>query len=123
MRNRFAVLAVAAVLPLTGAISLGAAGQAAAATPPGKVVLKGMVDDCEDDSSPAKVSIKTSREAFSRNVSATNEYSITFKQIPAKGRLASAVVTCDSKATYTQTFRINGSPNSNTVTQDQDLEP
>src|SRR3954469_8085515 len=111
MRKRVTLLAIAAVLPLTGAATLGIAAQATAAAP-GKVVVTGTVDDCEDGGSPTKVSIKTSQETKvdSRGGKNSNEYSVTFKKIPTKGRNATATVTCDTKSTYKQGFRIDGAP-------------
>ncbi|MET7575290.1 hypothetical protein ABZT04_43590 [Streptomyces sp. NPDC005492] len=124
MRNRVAILAAAAALSLTGATALGAVSQAAAATP-GPVVVTGTVDDCADGGSPTKVSIKTSKEtkADTSGVKNSNEYSVTFKKIPTTGRNATATVTCDTKDTYTQDFRIDGAPGAAKVTQTENLEP
>jgi hypothetical protein len=124
MRNRLAILTIAAVLPLTGGASLALASQAGAATPP-PVTITGTVDDCVDGSSPVKVSVATNHgtQVDKKGVKASNEYSVTFKNIPKKGRDATATVTCVSKATYTQGFHINGAPAAAAVEQEVDLEP
>ncbi|EKX66075.1 hypothetical protein Sipo8835_31965 [Streptomyces ipomoeae] len=125
MRNRVAILAVAAILPLAGAAGLATSQATAAQTRP-PVTVTGTVDDCENGTSPIKVSIKTSQETKvdSSGVKNSNEYSVTFKKIPAKGRQATATVTCEqNKDSYKQTFRIDGAPGNQPVTQEENLEP
>ncbi|MDQ0582679.1 hypothetical protein [Streptomyces rishiriensis] len=125
MRNRLAVLTIAALLPLTGGASLAIAGQASAAPPPPAVTVTGTVDDCEDDSSPEEVSIATSKETKvdDTGVKSSNKYSVKFKNIPKKGRDATATVTCVGGSKYTQEFRVNGAQGTEPVTQKVHLEP
>ncbi|MFI7500163.1 hypothetical protein ACIBVL_17010 [Streptomyces sp. NPDC049687] len=126
MRNRLAILTVAALLPLTGAAaSLAVAGQAQAVTL-GKVTVFGTVDDCDDDSSPDTVKIKAGSETKTDNSLAgnSNSYSVTFKKIGTNATVtAKATVTCESGATYKQSFDVKGSPNTDTVKRKQNLEP
>ncbi|WP_406007426.1 hypothetical protein OG440_15615 [Streptomyces sp. NBC_00637] len=125
MRNRLAIFTVAALLPLTGGASLAIAGQAVAAPPPPVVTVTGTVDDCDDDASPEEVTIATSKESKTDDtgVKSSNKYSVNFKNIPKKGRSATATVTCVGGSTYTQDFKINGAQGTTPVTQKVHLEP
>ena len=131
MRNRLAILTVAAVLPLTGAASLAVAGQAGAAPPPGPVTLSGTVDDCDDGSSPTEVKIKATTSAgvietkTDNSLAGTsNSYSVVFKKIPKTGATGKATVTCESDDTYkAKDFKIKGAPSEDPVKQKQNFEP
>ncbi|MEU2435842.1 hypothetical protein ACFY9A_12710 [Streptomyces rubradiris] len=124
MRNRLAILATAAVLPLTGVTSLAAAGPAAADPNKATVTVTGRVADCENDASPVSVTITTSKEAQtddSGTVTSNNRYSVTFKNIARKGRDAVATVTCKDDS-YTDNFRIMR-PADTSTTFTRNLEP
>ncbi|MET9056939.1 MULTISPECIES: hypothetical protein [Streptomyces] len=122
MRNRrLAILAVAAVLPLGGA-SLLVAGPASAAPPP-PVTVSGTVEDCDSGSSPEDVTIETSKESKSKDVSGTNKYSVVFKNIPKNGRAGTATVTCEDGTSYDQKVKIKGSQNAQPAKQKINLEP
>ncbi|MEV5899935.1 hypothetical protein [Streptomyces sp. NPDC052127] len=124
MRNRLAIITVATLLPLGGGASLAMASQAAPA-PLAPVTITGTVDECVSGSSPVKVTVATAHgsQADTKGVKSSNEYSVTFKNIPKKGRNATATVTCADKTKYTQGFRIDGGPDANPVTQEVNLEP
>ncbi|MFJ7043703.1 hypothetical protein CTU88_41220 [Streptomyces sp. JV178] len=126
MRNRIAVLAVAAVLPLTAAASLATATQAGADPKSPKVTVKGSVDDCSDGTSAVKVTIKTvqeSRTDKSPDVEDNGEYSIALKKVPAKGQKAKATVTCEEGATYKDTFTLKRPAGTSTTLDNIDLAP
>ncbi|GGQ82708.1 MULTISPECIES: hypothetical protein [Streptomyces] len=124
MLNRLAILTVATLLPLGGGASLAMASQAAPA-PLAPVTITGTVDDCDSGSSPTKVTVSTTHgsQTDAKGVKNSNEYSVTFKNIPKKGRDAKATVTCADKTKYTQEFRIDGGPDATPVTQEVNLEP
>lgn len=127
MRNRLAILAVAALLPLTAGASIAAASQAGAHAPIGKVTVSGTVEDCENDSSPSSVKIKAGSESKVDNSLSgnSNSYSVVFKKIPTGGSAqGKPTVTCEDDTTYkSATFTIKGSPDANSVKQKQNLEP
>ncbi|WP_327429083.1 MULTISPECIES: hypothetical protein [unclassified Streptomyces] len=109
MRNRIAILAVAAVLPLTAAVSLAAAGPAGADPNSKTVKVTGSVEDCESGSSATQVAISTSKESFndnSPNVINNATYSVTFHNISKNGRAATVVVKCQDGTSYTDGFTI-----------------
>ncbi|WP_031486737.1 hypothetical protein [Streptomyces bicolor] len=125
MRNRVAILTVAAVLPLTVVGSLAAANQAGADPNSPKVTVTGSVDDCEDGTSPVRVTIKTAQETRtdkSTDVVDTGEYTITLKNVPKKSQKPTATVTCEEGATYKQTFSLKR-PAGTATTLPVDLEP
>ncbi|MET7474299.1 hypothetical protein ABZT17_08050 [Streptomyces sp. NPDC005648] len=131
MRNRLAILTVAAVLPLVGTSSLAVAAQAGAADTLGQVTLSGTVDDCDNGSSPTVVKIKavTSAGAIETKTDnslagSSNSYSVVFKKIPKTGATGKATVTCEDDTTYKPAqFTINGAPTTAAVKQKQNLEP
>ncbi|MFJ9024521.1 hypothetical protein ACIRPU_31795 [Streptomyces sp. NPDC102259] len=126
MRNRLAILTVAALLPLSGvAASVAVAGQAQAVTI-GPVTVTGTVEDCNDGSSPDSVTIKAGTESKTDNSLAgnSNSYSVTFKKIAKNATVtAKATVTCESEETYKQNFPLKGSPSTDPVKRKQNLEP
>ncbi|GGS44465.1 hypothetical protein [Streptomyces cinerochromogenes] len=118
MRNRVAILALAAVLPLTGAATVTAASQAVADPGSPNVTVKGDVDDCSNGSSPTVVSIKSAQEARkdkSPSVTDAGEFKVTFKKVPTKAQMATATVTCDDGRAYTQTFTLERPEGTNTT--------
>lgn len=124
MRNRVTILAITVLLPLTGAATLAAAGQAGADPQSPTVTVSGSVDDCDNGESPTKVTITTSKESKTdkrTTVAKNNEYSVTFKNISTKGRAATATVTCKGDS-YTDDFTIKR-PAGTSTTLDRDLEP
>ncbi|MGW1604814.1 hypothetical protein [Streptomyces eurythermus] len=124
MRNRLAILATAAVLPLTGVASLAAAGSAAADPNNKTVTVTGRVADCENDASPVSVTITTSKESQtddSGTVASNNRYSVTFKNVAKKGRDAVATVTCKDDS-YTDAFKITRPADTSTTFQ-RNIEP
>jgi hypothetical protein len=124
MRNRLAILATAAVLPLTGVASLAAAGPAAADPNKATVTVTGRVADCENDTSPVSVTITTSKESQTdegKTVARNNRYSVTFKNIARKGRDAEATVTCKDDS-YKDNFKIMR-PADTSTTFTRNIEP
>ncbi|GGW24243.1 hypothetical protein [Streptomyces alanosinicus] len=125
MRNRVAILVVAAVLPLTGAVSLATAGTAGANPNSKTVTVTGSVEDCESGGSPKQVTIGTSKESHtddSPNVKNQSKYSVTFHNITKKGRDATVLVTCQDGDTYTDGFKIMR-PAGTSTTMEQDISP
>ncbi|MFD9002385.1 hypothetical protein ACFV0T_15640 [Streptomyces sp. NPDC059582] len=126
MRNRLAILTVAALLPLTGgAATFVTAGQAQAVTI-GKVTLTGTVQDCDDETSPDTVKIKAGTETMADNSLAgnSNSYSVTFKKIAKNATVtAKATVTCEGEDSYKQSFQLKGSTSTDPVKRRQNLEP
>jgi hypothetical protein len=124
MRNRVAILAITVLLPLTGAATLAAAGQAGADPNNPKVTVAGSVDDCENGESPTKVVVTTSKESQTdkrKTVAQNNDYSVTFKNISTKGRAATATVTCKGDS-YEDNFTIKR-PAGASTSLDRDIEP
>lgn len=108
MRNRLAILTVAAVLPFTAAASLAAASQAGADPNSPKVTVTGSVDDCKDGSSPIRVTIQSAQEKRtdkSPDVEDNGEYSVALKKVPTKSQKATATVTCETDS-YAQKFTL-----------------
>ncbi|MFI5689593.1 hypothetical protein [Streptomyces sp. NPDC051636] len=125
MRNRVAILAVSAVFPLTGLASLAAAGPAGADPNSKTVTVQGSVDDCEDGTSPATVSITTGQETrrdSGPDVGDSGAYKVTFKNVSKKGVKATATVTCEEGAKYRDTFTLKR-PLGTSTTQTVNLEP
>lgn len=112
MRKRV-ILALAAVLPLTGVATLAGASQAAADPTKPRVVVQGTVEDCEDDTAPVKVTIKAKNNETgfddSPRVEDDGKYKITFKNIPKKGVKATATVECEVDS-YERDFTIKRPP-------------
>ncbi|MFF5531525.1 hypothetical protein ACFY71_03465 [Streptomyces cinerochromogenes] len=118
MRNRVAILAFVAVLPLTGAATVTAASQAVADSGSPNVTVKGDVDDCPNGGSPTVVSIKSAQETRkdkSPNVTDAGEYKVTFKKVPTRAQSVTATVTCDDGKSYTQTFTLERPEGANTT--------
>ncbi|MFF1439508.1 hypothetical protein [Streptomyces sp. NPDC058295] len=108
MRNRLAIIAAAAVLPMTAAISLATATQAGADPKSPRVVVAGTVEDCDNDNPPTEVQFTVGKEAPSDDSPRVEDdglYKVTFKNIPKKGVKGQAVVTCEDD-TYTQKVTI-----------------
>lgn len=123
MRNRLAVIAVAAVLPLTAAASLAAATQAGADPKSPRVVVAGTVADCDNDNPPTEVQFTVGKESPSDDsprVEDDGVYKVTFKKIPSKGVKGTAVVTCEDDS-YTQKVTIKRPANKKPLRID--LEP
>ncbi|QJT03326.1 hypothetical protein G9272_26105 [Streptomyces asoensis] len=125
MRNRLAIIAAAAVLPMTAAISLAAATQAGADPNSKTVVVTGAVEDCPNGTPPNKVTITTTKSKEVRtdktDVDDTGEYSVKFTKIAKAGDNGTAKVTCTGDS-YTDTFKIKRPTDPNSLTQEQDIE-
>jgi hypothetical protein len=124
MRKRV-ILALAAVLPLTGAATLTGASQAAADPTKSRVVVAGTVEDCEDDTPPLEVKIaaknnETKVDSTPR-VEDDGKYKVTFKSIPKNGTKATAEVTCEADS-YSTTLTIKRPPGTK-LTQTFNIAP
>jgi hypothetical protein len=114
MRKRV-ILALAAVLPLTGVATLAGASQAAADPAKSRVVVQGTVEDCEDGTAPLQVTITAknveneTRTDSSPRVEDEGKYKVTFKSIPKNGVKATAKVECEEDS-YTTTLTIKRPP-------------
>ncbi|MFD7939815.1 hypothetical protein ACFV4T_35760 [Streptomyces sp. NPDC059755] len=118
MGNRLAIIAAAAVLPLTAAASLAAATQAGADPTNPRVVVAGTVGDCDNDNPPTEVQFTVGKEAPSDDspgVENDGVYKVIFKNIPKKGVKGQAVVTCEDD-TYTQKVTITRPANKKPLT-------
>ncbi|MET7457541.1 hypothetical protein ABZT03_37960 [Streptomyces sp. NPDC005574] len=125
MRKRLTILAIAAVLPLTGAATLAAVSQAAADPASKTVVVKGSVDDCDNGSGARQVTITTTKESRTdkgTDVEDSGEYSITLKNVPSKSQKAKVTVTCEDKTTYQDSFTLKR-PSGKTTTLPVDIAP
>lgn len=124
MRNRVAILTIAAVLPLTATASLAAASQAVADPRSGEVVVTGVVDDCENGDAPLRVQITAGQETSTdenRGVR-TNAYSATFQNVPKDGVAARATVTCEDDS-YEERFKIKRPAKAGDLVQRVKLAP
>ncbi|MEV5901330.1 hypothetical protein OG613_26190 [Streptomyces sp. NBC_00015] len=125
MRNRLAILAAAAVLPLTAAVSLAAATQAGANPNSPVVTVTGSVEDCPNGTTPNKVTITTNAESRTdkTDVDDTGEYSIKFTKITKAGNSASVTVNCGTASSYKgDSFKIKRPADANSTTQEHDIE-
>ncbi|WP_085208076.1 hypothetical protein [Streptomyces sp. Amel2xC10] len=87
------------------------------------MTVSGTVEDCDSGSSPEDVTIETSKESKSKDVSGTNKYSLVFKNVPKNGRAGTATVTCEDGTSYDQKVKIKGSQNAQPAKQKINLEP
>ncbi|MEU6555727.1 hypothetical protein ABZ915_36585 [Streptomyces sp. NPDC046915] len=127
MRNRIAILAVAAALPLTGVTALATAGPAAADPNSSVVTVSGSVDDCAGGASPVKVSMTAGSETRVDNrtdLANTNSYSVTFTNIPKNtmGTTAIAIVSCANGSSYTAKSFTIMRPNGTVTSMDRVLK-
>lgn len=125
MRKRV-IVALAAVLPLTGVATIAGASQAGADPTKPRVVVTGTVQDCEDDTAPLQVTItakngETGVDAQPR-VEDDGIYKITFKKIPAgAGTKATAKVECEEDS-YSTPLTIKRPPGTK-LTQTVNIAP
>ncbi|MGW7256938.1 hypothetical protein [Streptomyces sp. NPDC054834] len=127
MRNRIAILAVAAALPMAGVTALAAAGPAAADPRSGVVTVSGSVDDCADGTSPVKVSITAGSETRvdqGTDLADTNSYSVTFTSITENetGAMATAIVSCEKGSSYAAKSFTVKRPNGTGTSMNRDLQ-
>ncbi|BBC35691.1 hypothetical protein SGFS_069850 [Streptomyces graminofaciens] len=112
MRKRV-ILALAAVLPLTGAAAVTGATQAAADPTKSRVVVQGTVEDCEDDTPPLQVTIETKNNEkvvdSSPRVEDDSKYKVTLKTVPKNGVKATATVECEEDE-YKKSFTVKRPP-------------
>ncbi|KOV76819.1 hypothetical protein ADL01_16135 [Streptomyces sp. NRRL WC-3618] len=129
MRKRITILAIAAVLPLTGVATLAATGTAGADPAKAKVTVQGSVDECDNGNPPEKVLITapgvTPKDDDDPDMPNTGKYSITLTDVPknkGKGVKALATVTCEGGGTYSKTFTLKRPPGTTTVQGPVNLE-
>jgi hypothetical protein len=124
MRKRV-ILALAAVLPLTGVATLAGASQAAADPTKSRVVVQGTVEDCEDDTAPLQVTIETKKNEVgvdsTPRVEDDGKYKVTFKNIPKNGVKATATVECEEDS-YSTSLTIKRPPGTK-LTQTFNIAP
>ncbi len=125
MRKRV-IVALAAVLPLTGVATIAGASQAGADPAKPRVVVTGTVQDCEDDTAPLQVTITAKNGEVGVDAQPRVEddgiYKITFKKIPSgAGTKATALVECEEDS-YSTSLTIKRPPGTK-LTQTFNIAP